>query len=98
MVSKCVTWLLHYSALLSAVGEANLSLAGAVNITGLHNILDVAAEHNLRLFVSSTTGALGPTSSQNSTSDLCIQKPRTIYGVSKVHVGSWENTIITSMT
>ncbi|XP_077009076.1 L-threonine 3-dehydrogenase, mitochondrial [Tamandua tetradactyla] len=85
VVNNRITWLFHYSALLSAVGETNVSLARAVNITGLHNVLDVAAEHNLRLFVPSTIGAFGPTSPRNPTPDLCIQRPRTIYGVSKVH-------------
>ncbi|XP_055144302.2 L-threonine 3-dehydrogenase, mitochondrial isoform X1 [Symphalangus syndactylus] len=85
VVNNRISWLFHYSALLSAIGEANVSLARAVNITGLHNILDVAAEHSLRLFVPSTIGAFGPTSPRNPTPDLCIQRPRTIYGVSKVH-------------
>lgn len=110
MVNNRITWLVHYSALLSAVGEANVPLARAVNITGtltshdncmhieicyrdsshnivlgLHNILDIAAEHGLRLFVPSTIGAFGPTSPRNPTPDLCVQRPRTIYGVSKVH-------------
>ncbi|XP_044911593.1 L-threonine 3-dehydrogenase, mitochondrial isoform X2 [Felis catus] len=85
VVNNRITWLFHYSALLSAIGEANVSLARAVNITGLHNVLDVAAEHNLRLFVPSTIGAFGPTSPRNPTPDICIQRPRTIYGVSKVH-------------
>ncbi|XP_006864391.1 PREDICTED: L-threonine 3-dehydrogenase, mitochondrial-like [Chrysochloris asiatica] len=85
VVNNRITWLFHYSALLSAVGEANVSLARSVNITGLHNILDVATEHNLRLFVPSTIGAFGPTSPRNPTPDICIQRPRTIYGVSKVH-------------
>ncbi|XP_039387867.1 L-threonine 3-dehydrogenase, mitochondrial-like isoform X2 [Mauremys reevesii] len=85
VVNNRITWLFHYSALLSAVGEANVPLARAVNITGLHNILDIAAEHSLRLFVPSTIGAFGPTSPRNPTPDLCIQRPRTIYGVSKVH-------------
>nr|XP_033792145.1 L-threonine 3-dehydrogenase, mitochondrial-like isoform X2 [Geotrypetes seraphini] len=85
VVNNRITWLIHYSALLSAVGEANVRLARSVNITGLHNILDIAAEHGLRLFVPSTIGAFGPTSPRNSTPDLCIQRPRTIYGVSKVH-------------
>ncbi|MBN3287374.1 TDH protein, partial [Polyodon spathula] len=56
-----------------------------VLITGLHNILDIAAEHGLRLFVPSTIGAFGPTSPRDPTPDLCVQRPRTIYGVSKVH-------------
>ncbi|XP_060247729.1 L-threonine 3-dehydrogenase, mitochondrial [Meriones unguiculatus] len=85
VVNHRISWLFHYSALLSAAGEANISLARDVNITGLHNILDVAAEYNLRLFVPSTIGAFGPTSPQNPAPDLCIQRPRTIYGVSKVH-------------
>lgn len=85
VVNNRITWLFHYSALLSAVGEANVPLARSVNITGLHNILDIAAEHNLRLFVPSTIGAFGPTSPRNPTPDVCIQRPRTIYGVSKVH-------------
>ncbi|XP_041044457.1 L-threonine dehydrogenase [Carcharodon carcharias] len=85
VVNNRITWLIHYSALLSAVGEANVPLARNVNITGLHNVLDIAAEHNLRLFVPSTIGAFGSTSPRNPTPDLCIQRPRTIYGVSKVH-------------
>lgn len=34
VVNHRVTWVFHYSALLSAAGEANVSLARAVNITG----------------------------------------------------------------
>uniref|UniRef100_A0A9J8AI78 L-threonine 3-dehydrogenase, mitochondrial n=1 Tax=Cyprinus carpio carpio TaxID=630221 RepID=A0A9J8AI78_CYPCA len=85
VVNNRISWLIHYSALLSAVGEANVSLARDVNITGLHNVLDVAVEHGLRLFIPSTIGAFGPMSPPNPTPDLCIQRPRTIYGVSKVH-------------
>ena len=32
-----------------------------------------------------TAGAFGPDSPRNPTPDLTIQRPRTIYGVSKVH-------------
>ncbi|XP_023570436.1 L-threonine 3-dehydrogenase, mitochondrial isoform X2 [Octodon degus] len=53
--------------------------------SGLHNILDLAEEYNLRLFIPSTIGAFGSTSPRNRTPDLCVQRPRTIYGVSKVH-------------
>lgn len=35
VVNNRITWLFHYSALLSAVGEANVPLARAVNITGV---------------------------------------------------------------
>ena len=34
MVNNNISWLVHYSAVLSAVGEDNVSLARQVNITG----------------------------------------------------------------
>ncbi|XP_070786906.1 L-threonine 3-dehydrogenase, mitochondrial-like [Enoplosus armatus] len=85
VVNNNISWLVHYSAVLSAVGENNVALAKEVNITGLHNILDIATEHGLRVFVPSTIGAFGPSSPRDPTPDLCVQRPRTIYGVSKVH-------------
>lgn len=48
-------------------------------------MLDLALENCLRLFVPSTIGAFGPSSPRDPAPDLCIQRPRTIYGVSKVH-------------
>uniref|UniRef100_A0A3Q3LCQ4 NAD-dependent epimerase/dehydratase domain-containing protein n=1 Tax=Mastacembelus armatus TaxID=205130 RepID=A0A3Q3LCQ4_9TELE len=85
VVNNNISWLVHYSAVLSAVGESNVALAKEVNITGLHNILDIATEHELRVFVPSTIGAFGPSSPRDPTPELCVQRPRTIYGVSKVH-------------
>ncbi|XP_046874225.1 L-threonine dehydrogenase 2 isoform X1 [Hypomesus transpacificus] len=85
IVNNRITWMVHYSALLSAVGEANVALARKINITGLHNVLDLALENCLRLFVPSTIGAFGPSSPRDPAPDLCVQRPRTIYGVSKVH-------------
>ncbi|KAM8903604.1 L-threonine 3-dehydrogenase, mitochondrial-like isoform 2-T3 [Spinachia spinachia] len=85
VVNNNISWLVHYSAVLSAVGENNVALAKEVNITGLHNILDIATEHGLRVFVPSTIGAFGPSSPRDPAPELCVQRPRTIYGVSKVH-------------
>jgi len=42
VVDHQVDWIIHFSALLSAVGENNLSLATKVNIDGLHNVLEVS--------------------------------------------------------
>lgn len=70
---------------MSPDGSLTLWSERSLLFPGLHNILDIAAEHNLRLFVPSTIGAFGPTSPRNPTPDVCIQRPRTIYGVSKVH-------------
>lgn len=85
VVNHHIDWLIHFSALLSAVGETNVPLAMQVNIQGLHNILELAKQYRLKLFIPSTIGAFGPDTPRNPTPDLTIQRPRTIYGVSKVH-------------
>ncbi|XP_061571701.1 L-threonine 3-dehydrogenase, mitochondrial-like [Cololabis saira] len=85
VVNNNISWLVHYSAVLSAAGETAVALAKEVNITGLHNILDVATDHGLRLFIPSTIAAFGPSSPRDPTPELCVQRPRTIYGVAKVH-------------
>ena len=37
------------------------------------------------MFIPSTIGAFGPESPRNPTPDLTIQRPKTIYGVTKVY-------------
>uniref|UniRef100_H2YAL5 L-threonine 3-dehydrogenase, mitochondrial n=1 Tax=Ciona savignyi TaxID=51511 RepID=H2YAL5_CIOSA len=85
VVNHRAEWLIHFSALLSAVGEMNVPLAVKVNINGMHNVLDVANDLGLRLFIPSTIGAFGLDSPHDPTPDVCVQRPKTIYGVSKVH-------------
>ncbi|KAH9426863.1 L-threonine dehydrogenase [Dermatophagoides pteronyssinus] len=86
VVKYGIDWIIHFSALLSSIGEQNVSRAIQVNIGGLHNIFEVAQKHKLSVFVPSTIGAFGPESPRNiPTPDFCIQRPKTIYGVSKVH-------------
>ncbi|CAG0917228.1 unnamed protein product [Notodromas monacha] len=85
VVTHRIDWLIHFSALLSAIGEQNLRLAMKVNIEGVHNILEVSRTHKLRVFIPSTIGAFGPTTPLENVQDFTIQRPRTIYGVAKVH-------------
>ncbi|XP_033156951.1 L-threonine 3-dehydrogenase, mitochondrial [Drosophila mauritiana] len=85
VVDHRIDWLIHFSALLSAVGEQNVPLAVRVNIEGVHNVIELAKQYKLRIFVPSTIGAFGPDSPRNPTPNVTIQRPRTIYGVSKVH-------------
>ena len=91
VVTHRIDWIIHLSALLSAIGEQNVSLAVRVNIEGMHNVLELAKQYKLRIFVPSTIGAFGPDSPRNPTPNLTIQRPRTIYGVSKVHAGIHEH-------
>lgn len=85
VVNYEIDWLIHFSALLSAIGEQNVPKAMQINIEGVHNVLEVSNIYGLKLFIPSTIGAFGPDSPRNPTPDLTIQRPRTIYGVSKVH-------------
>ena len=66
---------------------------------GLHNVMELAKQYKLRLFVPSTIGAFGPESERNPTPNLTIQRPKTIYGVSKVHAEllGWYKNLKTDM-
>lgn len=86
VVNHEIDWVIHFSAILSAVGEQNVSQALQVNINGYHNVIEVCRKYNLRLFSPSTIGAFGPETPRNPTPDLTIQRPKTIYGVAKVHM------------
>lgn len=59
VVNHRIDWLIHFSALLSSVGEYNVPLAMKVNIEGMHNVMELSRQYNLRLFVPSTIGAFG---------------------------------------
>jgi len=86
VVNYNIDTIVHLSALLSAIGEHNVSEALKINIYGFHNIIELCRRYGLKLFCPSTIGAFGPDSPRNPTPDLTIQRPRTIYGVSKVHM------------
>lgn len=62
VVQNQIDWIIHLSALLSSIGEMNVPRAIQVNISGLHNIMDISQRYKLRLFVPSTIGAFGPES------------------------------------
>ena len=74
----------HLAILLSAKAEANPQLAWNVNINGLYTVLEVAQEHKCALFTPSSIGAFGPTTPLDNTPQVTIQRPNTIYGVTKV--------------
>lgn len=54
-------------------------------LAGLHNVMELSKQYQLRLFVPSTIGAFGPESELDLTPNVTVQRPKTIYGVSKVH-------------
>ncbi|MDI6690436.1 MAG: L-threonine 3-dehydrogenase [Candidatus Bathyarchaeota archaeon] len=74
----------HLAAVLSATGEENPQLAWNVNINGLYNVLEVAREHDIRVFWPSSIAVFGPEAPRINTPQDTILIPRTIYGVTKV--------------
>lgn len=74
----------HLAALLSAVAEEKPQLAWDINMNGLLNILEVARENQLSVFVPSSIGAFGPTTPAINTPQDTIQRPASMYGVTKV--------------
>ena len=73
----------HLAALLSATGEMNPELCYNVNMNGLLNVLELAKEHNLRVFAPSSIAVFG-----SDTPSIAPQtyplNPTTMYGVTKV--------------
>jgi threonine 3-dehydrogenase len=74
LVNNQIDWLIHLSALLSAIGrsfdfhrsvyylyilgERDVPLAMKLNIEGTHHILELARKYKCRLFIPSTIGTL----------------------------------------
>lgn len=77
--------IVHLAALLSATGEQKPQLAWRVNVTGFYNVLEVAREKKLtRIFHPSSIACFGPETPRDKTPQDTIQRPRTIYGITKV--------------
>ena len=74
----------NLAALLSVVAESKPLLAWHIGIDGLMNVLEVARKHGFAVFTPSSIGSFGPETPSVKTPQDTIQRPRTIYGVSKV--------------
>ena len=74
----------HLAALLSAAAERDPGLAWDVNMNGIRNILEAARKFNLSVFFPSSIGAFGPSTPADNTPQDTIQRPTTIYGITKL--------------
>lgn len=74
----------NLAAILSATAEKNPKLGWDVGLNSLMNCLDVAHELNCAVFTPSSIGAFGPNTPKDKTPQDTIQRPNTVYGITKV--------------
>ncbi len=74
----------NLAALLSVVAEGRPAMAWMVGIDGLWNVLEVAREYGCAVFTPSSIGSFGESTPHVKTPQDTIQRPRTMYGVTKV--------------
>lgn len=74
----------NLAALLSVVAESKPLLAWKIGIDGLFNVLEIAKEHKCSVFTPSSIGSFGLSTPHTKTPQDTVQRPRTMYGVSKV--------------
>ena len=74
----------NLAALLSAVAEVKPQLAWKIGLGGLFNTLEVAREKGCAVFTPSSIGSFGNSTPHVKTPQDTIQRPETMYGVTKV--------------
>jgi nucleoside-diphosphate-sugar epimerase len=74
----------NLAALLSVVAESKPKLAWKIGIDGLWNVLEVARQEGCAVFTPSSIGSFGPTTPHVKTPQDTIQRPCSMYGVTKV--------------
>ncbi|NOU20436.1 MAG: NAD-dependent epimerase/dehydratase family protein, partial [Methyloglobulus sp.] len=80
---QCDT-IFHLAALLSAVAESRPLEAWDINMNGLINVLEVARIHRCAVFFPSSIGAFGPETPAFDTPQDTLQRPKSLYGITKV--------------
>ncbi len=74
----------HLASLLSATAEEKPHVAWDVNMGGLYRVLEVARVSGCAVFFPSSIGAFGPNTPKLHTPQDTLQRPNTMYGVTKV--------------
>lgn len=84
-----ITQIYHLAAILSAKGEQHPKMAWEINMNGLFNILELANEHQLKVFYPSSIAVFGTESPRQDTPQYRSVHPETVYGISKVAGEYW---------
>lgn len=84
-----INTIIHLAAVLSAVGEQDPARAYDINMNSLLNVLEVArakveAGQPMMVFTPSSIAAFGPSTPKDQTPQDALQRPTTMYGITKV--------------
>lgn len=79
-----INTIINLAAILSAVGEKKPQDCWDINMNGLYNMLEISREKDIMLFTPSSIAAFGPSTPKEKTPQDTIQRPSTMYGVTKV--------------
>ena len=74
----------HMASFLSAVAEEKPQAAWDLNMGSLYRVLETARQYGCAVFFPSSIGAFGPSTPKDNTPQDTIQRPNTMYGVTKV--------------
>lgn len=78
-----INTIVNLAAILSAIGEKDPQQCWNINMNGLYNVLETARERNCMVFTPSSIAAFGPSTPKDNTPQETIQRPNTMYGVTK---------------
>lgn len=85
IVRSCrIDTIYHLAAILSATAERDPRRSWDINMNGLIAVLETAREEGCSLFTPSSIGAFGPTTPKDYTPQDTMQRPTSLYGVTKV--------------
>lgn len=79
-----INTIINLAAILSAVGEERPLDCWDVNMNGLINVLEIGKQTKAQIYTPSSIAAFGPTTPPDNTPQDTIQRPNTMYGVTKV--------------
>ena len=79
-----INTIVNLAAILSATGEKDPQQCWNINMNGLYNVLETAREKHCMVFTPSSIAAFGPSTPKDKTPQDTIQRPTTMYGVTKV--------------
>jgi nucleoside-diphosphate-sugar epimerase len=78
-----INTIVNLAAILSATGEKDPQQCWNINMNGLYNVLETAREKKCMAFTPSSIAAFGPSTPKDNTPQETIQRPNTMYGVTK---------------